>query len=95
MLYFLLNPFIIIDSYELKLEELQQELSSTFASVSDLNTFNEIKTVTKQFNHRKKKKPMLAGGEDNLAPFVISVPCSNLLQLFILVSDFPPVKKLY
>ena len=47
MLYFLLNPFIIIDSYELKLEELQQELSSTFASVSDLNTFSEIKTVTK------------------------------------------------
>jgi len=47
MLYFLLNPFITIDSYELKLEELRRELSSTFVSASDLNAFNEIKTVTK------------------------------------------------
>lgn len=38
---------------------------------------------------------MLEAEEDNVAPFIISVSRSNLLQLFILMSNFPPVKNLY
>lgn len=64
------------------------------ASACDCNTFNEIKIVTKQFNNGEEKSP-LVGGEDNLAPFIISAYHSNLLQLFILLSNFPPINNLY
>lgn len=46
------------------------------ASTSDHNTFNEIRIVTKQ---TKEKRPMLARGEENLVPLIISVSHSNLV----------------
>lgn len=64
-------------------------------SASDHNTFNEIKIVPKQFKYRGKKKPTLEAEEGKLTPFGMSVPLGNLVLLFTLVSDLPPIKKLY
>lgn len=82
-----------MDSHELELEKLQRGLSSILLLLRVAILLMRSKLLPN--NVTTEEKATLVGEAANLAPFVVPMPHRDLLQLFILGSDFPPVKNLY
>lgn len=82
-----------MDSHELELEKLQRGLSSILLLLRVTILLMRSKLLPN--NVTTEEKATLVGEAANLAPFVVPMPHRDLLQLFILGSDFPPVKNLY